>query len=253
LTTVGSTSSESVRDIYIGTLDAFPASAFPPADYIALGHLHRAQQVAGKAHIRYSGSPLPLSFDEAASDKEVVLVEFAKKGPTAQITPLTVPRSQELVLLKGTLEQIDTKLTRLLEEGALPDETPPIQLSFSFMEAMQQERKDNSPHKPSQPLIWLEVEVAGDDYLSDLQGRVETIVEGKPVELLRVRRKRKERSSQLERIEKEMLTELSVEDVFSRRLADETLEPDDQQQLQQAFSEILNQLAEQTSPDEATV
>lgn len=46
LTTVGVTTTDSVRDIYIGTLDAFPAQAFPPADYIALGHIHRAQQVA---------------------------------------------------------------------------------------------------------------------------------------------------------------------------------------------------------------
>ena len=37
LTTVGAKTSESVRDIYIGTLDAFPAGAFPPADYIAPG------------------------------------------------------------------------------------------------------------------------------------------------------------------------------------------------------------------------
>ncbi|WP_317473970.1 exonuclease subunit SbcD, partial [Cronobacter sakazakii] len=47
LTTVGVTKSDAVRDIYIGTLDAFPADRFPPADYIALGHIHRAQKVAG--------------------------------------------------------------------------------------------------------------------------------------------------------------------------------------------------------------
>lgn len=63
LTTVGAKSSESVRDIYIGTLDAFPSSAFPPASYIALGHIHRSQVVGGEEHIRYCGSPIPLSFD----------------------------------------------------------------------------------------------------------------------------------------------------------------------------------------------
>ena len=46
LTTVGVTKSDSVRDIYIGTPAAFPAQAFPAADYIALGHLHRAQRLA---------------------------------------------------------------------------------------------------------------------------------------------------------------------------------------------------------------
>jgi exonuclease SbcD len=65
LTTVGASASESVREIYVGTLEAFPTSAFPPADYIALGHIHRPQKVGGFEHIRYCGSPIPLSFDEA--------------------------------------------------------------------------------------------------------------------------------------------------------------------------------------------
>jgi exonuclease SbcD len=64
LTTVGASKSDAVRDIYIGTLDAFPAQNFPPADYIALGHIHRAQVVGGCEHIRYCGSPISLSFDE---------------------------------------------------------------------------------------------------------------------------------------------------------------------------------------------
>ncbi|NYY75886.1 hypothetical protein DMI70_06680 [Escherichia coli] len=49
---------------YIGTLDAFPAQNFPPADYIALGHIHRAQIIGGMEHVRYCGFPIPLSFDE---------------------------------------------------------------------------------------------------------------------------------------------------------------------------------------------
>ena len=47
LTTVGASTSESVREIYVGSLEAFPTSAFPPADYIALGHIHRPQKVGG--------------------------------------------------------------------------------------------------------------------------------------------------------------------------------------------------------------
>ena len=64
LTALGVSQSESVRDIYIGSLDGFSAEGFPPADYIALGHIHRPQIVAKAEHIRYSGSPIPLSFDE---------------------------------------------------------------------------------------------------------------------------------------------------------------------------------------------
>ncbi|WP_308419519.1 exonuclease subunit SbcD [Chitinimonas koreensis] len=47
LTTVGASASESVREIYVGSLEAFPTAAFPPADYIALGHIHRPQKVGG--------------------------------------------------------------------------------------------------------------------------------------------------------------------------------------------------------------
>ena len=55
LTTVGASASESVREIYVGALEAFPTTAFPLADYIALGHIHRPQKVGGLEHIRYSG------------------------------------------------------------------------------------------------------------------------------------------------------------------------------------------------------
>lgn len=74
LTTVGASKSDAVRDIYIGTLDAFPAQNFPPADYIALGHIHRAQIIGGMEHVRYCGSPIPLSFDECGKSKYVHLV-----------------------------------------------------------------------------------------------------------------------------------------------------------------------------------
>src|SRR5699024_11698814 len=64
LTTVGVSLSESVREIYVGSLTAFPTDAFPAFDYLALGHIHRPQKVGGFEHIRYSGSPIALSFDE---------------------------------------------------------------------------------------------------------------------------------------------------------------------------------------------
>jgi len=75
LTALGVTTSDSVRDIYIGTLEALPSNAFPAADYIALGHIHRPQKVGKTEHIRYCGSPIALSFDEAKHDKRVLLVD----------------------------------------------------------------------------------------------------------------------------------------------------------------------------------
>ncbi|MBL6734693.1 MAG: exonuclease subunit SbcD, partial [Shewanellaceae bacterium] len=69
LTACNIQASGSEREIYIGTLAAFPAAGFPPAAYIALGHIHRPQCVAQQQHIRYCGSPIPLSFDEIKHDK----------------------------------------------------------------------------------------------------------------------------------------------------------------------------------------
>ncbi|MDV7213664.1 exonuclease subunit SbcD [Azotobacter beijerinckii] len=105
LTTVGASASESVREIYVGSLEALPTDAFPPAAYIALGHIHRPQKVGGREHIRYSGSPIPLSFDEARQQKEVLLVDLHADGLEA-VTPLPVPCFQPLVTLRGALAEL---------------------------------------------------------------------------------------------------------------------------------------------------
>ncbi|MCB2609681.1 exonuclease sbcCD subunit D, partial [Listeria monocytogenes] len=61
----GSVSEDSERNLIIGNVEALPASLFPgQIAYVALGHLHKPQKVAGQERIRYSGSPLPLSFAE---------------------------------------------------------------------------------------------------------------------------------------------------------------------------------------------
>ncbi|ADE15086.1 nuclease SbcCD, D subunit [Nitrosococcus halophilus Nc 4] len=217
LTTVGGEISESVREIYIGTLEAFPASAFPPADYIALGHLHQAQRVGRQDHIRYSGSPIPLSFDEAASPKQVLLADFAQ-GRLQQVESLPVPRFQGLQTLQGSLSEIEAQVHELMTSV------------------------------PPQEILWLEVEVAGDDYLSDLQNRVQALCEGKPVELLRVRRQRRGRPTALRREARETLTELTVEEVFERRLS---LEDFQDEALVANLKTAFQQIAAELKPGQA--
>lgn len=59
----GSVSEDSERSLIIGNAEALPASLFGPSiTYVALGHLHKPQRVNGEERIRYSGSPIPLSF-----------------------------------------------------------------------------------------------------------------------------------------------------------------------------------------------
>lgn len=85
LTVLGATTSDSERDIHIGNLGSVGADVFEGFDYTALGHLHRPQKVAGIETIRYSGSPIPLSFSEAADAKSVVIIDTEAGGNTAEI------------------------------------------------------------------------------------------------------------------------------------------------------------------------
>ena len=219
LTTIGAKSSESVRDIYIGTLDAFSSSEFPPADYIALGHIHRPQTVGGAEHIRYCGSPIPLSFDELNNDKIILRVEFSQSEFVAA-TPLEVPRFQAMHLIKGDLIEIEAEISTLA--------------------------KHYEPYDDSTQPAWLDIEVSTQDYLNDLQPRIQAMIEGLPLEVLLLRRERKQRLHSIESDTKETLQELSPNDVFERRLAIETWGDDASKakkaRIQQAFEEVLHDL-----------
>ncbi len=209
LTTVGATTSDSVRDIYIGTLDAFPAQAFPPADYIALGHIHRAQNVAKSEHIRYSGSPIPLSFDELGKAKSVFMVDFSA-GVLQQVSALEIPSFQPMQLIKGNLAQIEQQLQQFADyQGELP--------------------------------VWLDIEVATQDYLSDIQRRIQLLADQLPVEVVLLRRSKEQRRQAIEQQDKETLNELSVNEVFERRLAQE---PEMAEERRQRMSQMFQQVVE---------
>ncbi|MEQ9925048.1 exonuclease subunit SbcD [Pectobacterium brasiliense] len=211
LTTIGATASESVRDIYIGTLDAFPAQAFPPADYIALGHIHRPQRVTQSEHIRYSGSPIPLSFDELNSEKSICLVSFVPDVPP-KIDILPIPITQPMQLIKGSLSDIEQQLATF---------------------------KNYQGDKP----VWLDIEINTQDYLSDMQKRIQAMTENLPVEVLLLRRTREQRLQAITRQDKETLNELSVHDVFERRLVTETdMEDSRQQRVRTLFNQVIDEL-----------
>jgi exonuclease SbcD len=215
LTTVGAKSSESVRDIYIGSLEAFPSSAFPAADYIALGHIHRPQLVGGSEHIRYCGSPIPLSFDELNNAKTILLVEFNNDQFIAA-KPKEVPRFQPMHLIKGDLDTIAAEIKTLAAQ-----------------------------YDASQP-AWLDIEVSTQDYLNDLHQRIQTLVEDLPLEVLLLRRERKQRLHSIESETQETLQELTPKQVFEKRLALQNWEEDSQAakkvRITLAFDEVLDAL-----------
>jgi DNA repair protein SbcD/Mre11 len=109
---VGGRSSDSERDISVGGVPSVPLSVFAGVDYVALGHLHGRQQLAGS--VRYSGSPLAYSFSEARHLKGSWLVELGPHGlQRVDAVPAPVPR--RLAVLSG-------ELAELLRDPALEDQ-----------------------------------------------------------------------------------------------------------------------------------
>lgn len=85
---------------------AVPAQAFPGSlSYVALGHLHRLQQIPAPAPTWYPGSPLQLDFGETEDRKGVLLIE-AEPGLPARVREVPLTAGRRLLRLRGTLDQL---------------------------------------------------------------------------------------------------------------------------------------------------
>jgi exonuclease SbcD len=130
----GATPSESERPLTVGGAGTVEAAAFEAFSYVALGHLHRPQQ-SGAGNIRYAGSLLKYSFDEADHTKTVDVVELAGDGTfTRESVPLRPRRDVRRIsgrfadLLRGpaaagaaTGSPNDYLLVTLLDDGPVLD------------------------------------------------------------------------------------------------------------------------------------
>jgi len=111
---IGGKTSDSEQSIYVGNLGDIGAGDFPAVfDYVALGHLHRAQFIGGEERIRYSGSPYILSFSEVGQEKKVVEIET---GAGINIKEITVTQFRKILQVKGTVEECKSQLEVLDNE-----------------------------------------------------------------------------------------------------------------------------------------
>lgn len=118
--------SENAAVQHVGTVEKIGADCFDAFDYVALGHIHSPQRVAGD-RVRYSGSPLKYSLSEIRNEKSVPLIDLGRKGEVAvELVPLKPLRDMRRV--KGKLEQILQREHILSPEDyiyvTLTDETP---------------------------------------------------------------------------------------------------------------------------------
>jgi exonuclease SbcD len=121
LTVAGASTAESEREIHIGGLGSVTTEIFPQSfDYVALGHLHRPQSCEDDDRVRYSGSPIPLSFSEAEDNKEVRLLEFDGDGLASQ-RGVAIPLARRLVQVRTRRAGLELELAGLTAEvGELP-------------------------------------------------------------------------------------------------------------------------------------
>lgn len=79
----GGAGSDSERRLRLGAFADLDAASIPAGlDYVALGHLHRPQIVAGSPSLAvYAGSPIAYSFSEAGQDKRAALIEVSPGRP----------------------------------------------------------------------------------------------------------------------------------------------------------------------------
>ncbi len=210
----GATVSDSERDIQIGNQAGVDSSIFgDQANYVALGHIHKPQEV-GHPNIRYSGSPIPMSFSEKSDQKEIVLLEF--EAGTMTQTRYDIPMSRKLVLFEDTLDLVRQKIAAYTTDSPLIDLAEIIvrekEFSLSTMEGLEELRTEMNV--PGLKIVKSKVE------FENMQKGLSTLLSTGT-----------------------LLSELEPEELFKKRLA---LEPnvDNEDELLNAFREIMEQLGQ---------
>lgn len=95
------------EDVSVGGTDNVDAGVFEGFDYVALGHIHRAQK-CGSEFVRYSGTPLKYSFSEANDSKTVTIVDMRDKGDMELSFFPLVPK-RDLVEIRGSYNELTLK------------------------------------------------------------------------------------------------------------------------------------------------
>jgi len=102
--------------LIMGGVECISATAFhEDIKYVALGHIHKAQRIGGKEHIRYSGSPIPMSFSELNYKHQVLVFEI-KGENISNLRSVEVPLSvtlQRLPLTHMPLSEVLSVLQQL--------------------------------------------------------------------------------------------------------------------------------------------
>ncbi len=196
---------EGIRDV-VGNLGLIDVDVFPEGfDYVALGHIHRAQKIGGLNHIRYSGAPLLMGFDEIGQKRIVHIVDFPK-GESCVVEKLEVPSFQEFVRISGDLFTIQKELSLL------------------------REKKSNA---------FVEIIYNGEELINNLSYRLKDDLEEVTFTVVRLMNQKEYLSGVLLDEKIEDLSEMREEEVFLKLLEVNHISEEQSQELLAAFREII--------------
>ncbi len=102
----GAMRSES-EEVSVGGLDNVSVENYEAFDYVALGHIHRAQQM-GRESARYAGTLLKYSFSEEKHNKSMTIVDLKEKG-NIEIKEIPVKPLHDLKTIKGKFSKITSE------------------------------------------------------------------------------------------------------------------------------------------------
>ncbi|SDH57579.1 exonuclease SbcCD subunit D C-terminal domain-containing protein [Janthinobacterium sp. YR213] len=208
----GEMSNDSERRIVIGGTEMLPSGIFDTAiAYAALGHLHKAQAVGGQQHIRYCGSPIPLSFAEVNYRHQVLCLDIDGEQ-LREVRAIEVPRAVPLLRVPAT----PAPIAEVLEQLAALD----------------------VPDAPAEAQPFLEVRVRLDAPEPGLRTRIETALDGKHVRLAKIETSSAARSSAPENMTLDQLGQLQPDDIFRRLYQQKYGQPAPPEQLS-ALAELL--------------
>lgn len=209
----GALASEKQDNIYIGDTANIEATQFPDIfDYLALGHIHRAQAVNGLERVRYSGSLIPLNFSETKDDKSVYLLDF-QQGKLHSIETLTVPTFRRLKTIEGTLAEVEESLERFAGKGG----------------------RELTP--------WVEVIIQTDRVIPQLDVHLKEFTKKMDLELLKIRLQR-DHFSLDNQVEEMDLSSLEITEVFRKKCESYGSPPDEMDELLTTFAELQEWMGE---------
>ena len=217
LFTSGVTTSDSERDIQRGGLEMFSANDFPKTcKYIALGHIHKPQRVGNSETIRYSGSPIPLSFSEK-NDKKIVLELNVSNNCIQQVLVHEIPAARTLRRFSGSFTEVQESIRAFKDDKKLK--------GFLELEIIEKD------HDPS--------------LTADLHKFI-TEFQSEEAEILTYKFKFTNRTNGLYQLDAETrnIEDLTPKEILLKKLETEDVEEDKKNLIIEAFDELLSEIVE---------